>query len=413
MSDDVGAESEERRATTTSARRCSPTTDRASDDASERRCRSATSDTGPLPHWTEPPTGEMPRTLTAPTPTPIRPTTSTSGRRSPARRRCGATTIRRRSARRAPTTIDARSTPTSRPTRSTSRRRRPIGDDRRARCRARAGPHHRSAPTRPTTGSAGPMPQTAVAPTREPTPRAAAPGPHAARRAPRPRGPPAASAAATCRRPSPSASLHRRRRSSLAVMLEPAGWCSSSSSSVVGLAPSSSSTRSREKGYQPATLVGIVGCVAAPLAAYWPASAALPLVARASRSSPAAVTFIGAPSLDASPMPNMAITTLGVAWIGLARLVRGADPASRDGQPAESTAHRHRHAAARWPSASSPTTSARCSSGRAAGRTPLRAWISPNKTRRGPHRRRGGHASWRWSSSASPTRSTPGTAPAT
>ena len=48
----------------TSARRCSPTRPTTT-TTPPTGCRSATSDTGPLPHWTEPPTGEMPRTLTA------------------------------------------------------------------------------------------------------------------------------------------------------------------------------------------------------------------------------------------------------------------------------------------------------------------------------------------------------------
>ena len=160
-----------------------------------------------------------------------------------------------------------------------------------------------------------------------------------------------------------------------------------------------------EKGYRPASVVGIVACVATPLAAYWVgerahAAGARPRLHRRLR------TFIGATSLESAPMPNMAITTLGVVWIGLARLVRGADPAVSKARPV---------AAVR--PASAPT---RCSSwrigvvandigalfvGSAAGKTPLRAWISPNKSVEGfiggtvlTHR-------WRCSSSASRDRS--------
>ena len=82
-------------------------------------------------------------------------------------------------------------------------------------------------------------------------------------------------------------------------------------------------------------------------------------------------------------MPNMAITTLGIMWIGLlgsfaALILRLLDqhrqrPAGRI-EPSAPT----RCSCSR--SASSPTTSAPCSSARAAGRTPLRPWISPNKS---------------------------------
>ena len=70
-----------------------------------------------------------------------------------------------------------------------------------------------------------------------------------------------------------------------------------------------------EKGYRPATIVGVLACAGLPIAAYWAGVQALPLIL-VLVFVVAAVTFIGAPSLESAPMPNMAITALGVLWIG-------------------------------------------------------------------------------------------------
>ena len=47
---------------------------------------------------------------------------------------------------------------------------------------------------------------------------------------------------------------------------------------VLGLAAVEFFTQASTTGYQPALIVGVVGCIAAPLAAYWIGDAALPLV---------------------------------------------------------------------------------------------------------------------------------------
>ena len=85
---------------------------------------------------------------------------------------------------------------------------------------------------------------------------------------------------------------------------------------VLGLAAVEYFDRVREKGYQPAFFPGIVACVAAPLAVYNYGTGALPLVLFLTFVA-VALTFIGAPSLESNPMPNMAITTLGITWIGV------------------------------------------------------------------------------------------------
>ena len=85
---------------------------------------------------------------------------------------------------------------------------------------------------------------------------------------------------------------------------------------VLGMAAVEYFDRVREKGYQPAFVPGIVACVAAPAAVYHYGTGALPLVLFLTFAA-VAVTFIGASSLESNPMPNMAITSLGITWIGI------------------------------------------------------------------------------------------------
>ncbi|MDQ3738712.1 MAG: phosphatidate cytidylyltransferase, partial [Actinomycetota bacterium] len=71
-----------------------------------------------------------------------------------------------------------------------------------------------------------------------------------------------------------------------------------------------------EKGYRPVVAAGIAACVAGPLAAYWLGDGTLPLVV-AFAFMAGAVSFVGATSIESGPLPNMAVTTMGVVWIGL------------------------------------------------------------------------------------------------
>ncbi|MDP2290479.1 MAG: phosphatidate cytidylyltransferase [Actinomycetota bacterium] len=85
---------------------------------------------------------------------------------------------------------------------------------------------------------------------------------------------------------------------------------------VLGLAAVEYFDRVREKGYQPAFIPGIMACVAAPAAVYEYGVGSLPLVLFLTFVA-VAVTFIGAPNLESNPMPNMAISMLGITWIGV------------------------------------------------------------------------------------------------
>ncbi len=138
---------------------------------------------------------------------------------------------------------------------------------------------------------------------------------------------------------------------------------------VVGVAAVEFYDKLREKGYQPATLAGLVAVVAMPLAAYWKGVAALPLVCFLAVVV-TLVWFILAPGIEAGPLPNTAVTLLGVLYIGLlgsyAALIL------------------------QFPNGTGTIFILAFGTiaydvgglfvGSSAGRTPLIAWISPNKT---------------------------------
>lgn len=85
---------------------------------------------------------------------------------------------------------------------------------------------------------------------------------------------------------------------------------------VVGLAAVEFFSKVTEKGYRPATFAGLITCVSAPLAAYWIGDEALPLVF-AFGFLAISIGFVGASSVQSGPMPNVAITTMAMTWIGL------------------------------------------------------------------------------------------------
>lgn len=144
---------------------------------------------------------------------------------------------------------------------------------------------------------------------------------------------------------------------------------------VVGLAAVEFFSKVTEKGYRPATFAGLLACVAAPLAAYWIGDGALPLVF-AFGFLATTVGFLGATSVQSGPMPNVAITTLAMTWIGLmgsfaALILRtsvsGFSDAGTDTLFMVAIAVIANDVGALFVGASM-------------GRTPLREWVSPNKT---------------------------------
>jgi len=131
-----------------------------------------------------------------------------------------------------------------------------------------------------------------------------------------------------------------------------------------------------EKGYRPAVAPGLLAVVAAPLAAYWVGDASLPLVV-AFAFIAAAAGFLGATSVESGPLPNMAVTTLGIVWIGLlgsfaALIVRWSNLSGGNSLGTDTLFLVVLGVVANDIGA--------LAVGSAVGRTPLRGWISPSKT---------------------------------
>ena len=131
-----------------------------------------------------------------------------------------------------------------------------------------------------------------------------------------------------------------------------------------------------EKGYRPAVAPGLAACVAAPLAAYWAGNIALPLVVVFAFIA-ASVGFLGASGVESGPLPNMAVTTMGVVWIGLlggfAALILG-----WSNQPGFENVGTDTMFLIVLGVVANDIGALLV--GSAVGKTPLREWISPGKT---------------------------------
>jgi len=148
---------------------------------------------------------------------------------------------------------------------------------------------------------------------------------------------------------------------------------------VVGLASVEFFNKVTEKGYRPATFAGIAACIAGPLAAYWIGDGSLPLVFTFAFAA-AAISFIGAPGVQSGPLPNVAITMLASVWIGLlgsfaALIVRYSTVSY--GVPGFNVGTDTLFIVAAGVVANDVFA---LFVGSTAGRTPLREWISPSKS---------------------------------
>jgi len=131
-----------------------------------------------------------------------------------------------------------------------------------------------------------------------------------------------------------------------------------------------------EKGYRPAVAPGLAACVAAPLAAYWIGEQGLPLVIAFAFIAGAA-GFIGAGGVESGPLPNMAVTSMGVVWIGLlgsyAALILGWSNVAGGNNIGTDTMFLIVIGVV-------VNDIGALFIGSSIGRTPLRGWISPGKT---------------------------------
>jgi len=146
---------------------------------------------------------------------------------------------------------------------------------------------------------------------------------------------------------------------------------------ALGLASIEYFSKVTEKGYRPVVAAGVAACVVAPLTAYWVGAEMFPIVLSFGFFA-AAVGFIGADSVEVGPMPNMAITTLGVVWIGMmgsfaALIVRFSNFFGGDNSIGTDTIVLVAIGVV-------ANDVGAYFAGSAFGQTPLRAWISPNKS---------------------------------
>jgi phosphatidate cytidylyltransferase len=145
---------------------------------------------------------------------------------------------------------------------------------------------------------------------------------------------------------------------------------------VVGLGAIEFYDKVSEKGYRPAVIPGILACISAPLAAYWLGPVTLPLVMSFAFIAIAA-SFIGARNVEAGPMPNVSITMLGVMWIGLMGSFAALILTFSTGPGSPNFGTDTLFLLALGVVANDVGA---FFVGSAAGRTPLRQWISPSKT---------------------------------
>lgn len=146
---------------------------------------------------------------------------------------------------------------------------------------------------------------------------------------------------------------------------------------ILGLAAVEFYDKATERGYRPASVVGIAACAVMPLAAYWQGTLGIMLVVVLAFGG-TAVTAISNDSVQSGPLPNTAITLLGVVWIGV--LGSHAALILQQGNHLFGLKHVGTDTLLYVAIAVVATDVGALVIGSFAGRTPLRGWISPNKT---------------------------------
>ncbi len=129
--------------------------------------------------------------------------------------------------------------------------------------------------------------------------------------------------------------------------------------------------KTQARGHRPATFTGVLSAALLPLAAYWQGEIGLAVGVFVAVVA-TMLTMMNFHSVEGQPLVNAAISVLGIVWIGVlgafaGLILRFADPLGTDTIFALVVAVVANDVGALLV-------------GSAGGRTPLRAWISPNKT---------------------------------
>lgn len=146
---------------------------------------------------------------------------------------------------------------------------------------------------------------------------------------------------------------------------------------AIGLAAFEFFTQITQAGYRPISVIGIVGCVAAPAVAYWKGDSSIPLVLMFAFVATSLV-FVSGDSVDSGPVPNSAATMIALLWIGLLGSYAGL--ILRWSTLGDAFTHRGTDTLFIIVAGVVANDIAAYFVGTAIGRQPLREWISPKKS---------------------------------
>jgi len=146
---------------------------------------------------------------------------------------------------------------------------------------------------------------------------------------------------------------------------------------AIGLAAFEFFTQITQAGYRPISIIGIVGCVAAPAVAYWKGDSAIPLVLMFAFVA-TSLMFVTSDSVDSGPVPNSAATMIALMWIGLMSSYAGL--ILRWSTLGDAFADRGTDTLFIVVAGVIANDVAAYFVGTAIGRQPLREWISPKKS---------------------------------
>lgn len=138
---------------------------------------------------------------------------------------------------------------------------------------------------------------------------------------------------------------------------------------ILGIAAAELYESQRKAGYQPATFIGIAACAAMPFVTYWRGHDGITVVLFASVVATMLWLLLSG-TLDSAPMPNASATMLGIVYVGLLGSYAGLILRERHGVGTMFT----------LALATVGYDTVGLLAGSAVGRSPLIRWVSPNKT---------------------------------